>query len=76
VLATLAAKGGKVAPNETLLKAMPPDRGAKHSHVGLVIRQLREKIEDDPRSPLLLTTERGVGYRLNISLAAAPFAAT
>jgi len=30
------------------------------------VRRLREKIEHDPRSPTLLTTVWGVGYRFTI----------
>jgi DNA-binding response OmpR family regulator len=28
------------------------------------VRHLREKLEDDPRSPRLIVTVRGVGYRV------------
>ena len=29
------------------------------------MKRLREKIEDDPSDPKLITTVRGVGYRVN-----------
>ncbi|TJY38932.1 response regulator transcription factor [Cohnella pontilimi] len=33
--------------------------------VAVNVRRLREKIEDDPQNPLLITTVRGAGYRWN-----------
>jgi DNA-binding response OmpR family regulator len=30
------------------------------------MRQLRAKLEDNPREPLILLTEPGVGYRFSI----------
>ena len=30
--------------------------------VDVTVRRLREKIEDDPASPALILTRRGVGY--------------
>ena len=34
------------------------------STVTVHVRRLREKIEDDPTSPLLIKTVWGIGYRL------------
>jgi DNA-binding winged helix-turn-helix (wHTH) protein len=36
------------------------------STVTVHVRRLREKIEDDPKHPLLLKTVWGVGYRLDV----------
>jgi len=33
--------------------------------VDVAIGRLRAKVEDDPARPALITTVRGVGYRLN-----------
>jgi two-component system, OmpR family, KDP operon response regulator KdpE len=38
-------------------------RSARH-YVRAYVRQLREKLEDDPDQPTLIVTEWGVGYRL------------
>ena len=32
--------------------------------VNVAIQRLRAKVEDDPAHPVLITTVRGVGYRL------------
>jgi two-component system response regulator MtrA len=32
--------------------------------VDVAVQRLRSKIEDDPANPLIVTTVRGVGYRL------------
>lgn len=48
--------------------------GAAHSddtqYLRVFIGQLREKIEIDPASPKLITTEAGIGYRMEIAKAA------
>ncbi|MGA1828936.1 winged helix-turn-helix domain-containing protein, partial [Microbacterium sp.] len=41
------------------------------STVTVHVRRLREKIEDDPRDPLYLLTEWGIGYRFSAGRAAA-----
>jgi len=35
-------------------------------YLRVYMRSLRQKVEDDPAQPKLITTEQGVGYRLNI----------
>ena len=41
------------------------------STVTVHVRRLREKVEDDPTSPTLIRTVRGIGYRLDAPTAAA-----
>jgi two-component system response regulator VicR len=36
--------------------------------LSVYIRRLREKIEDDPRKPEYIVTQRGIGYRWNIKV--------
>jgi two-component system KDP operon response regulator KdpE len=33
-------------------------------YLRVYVRQLRQKLEDDPRNPQLILTESGIGYRL------------
>src|SRR5690606_6118373 len=65
VLAYLASAPRRVVSREELLRAVwesspewqDPDTVTEH------IRRIRYKIEPDPRSPTLITTARGAGYR-------------
>jgi two-component system KDP operon response regulator KdpE len=34
-------------------------------YLRVYIRQLRQKLEVDPRNPQLIVTESGIGYRFN-----------
>jgi len=63
LLKYLAGNCGQVITRETLLQDVwgyeyPGDVRT----VDVTIRRLREKIEDDPRSPRYIHTKRGVGY--------------
>lgn len=65
LLEILAQHWGKVVTHQHLLREI---WGAAHvdaSHyLRILVRKTRQKIEDDPARPRLLTTELGVGYRL------------
>jgi two-component system KDP operon response regulator KdpE len=37
--------------------------GSQMEYLRVYIRQLRQKLEEDPRNPQLILTESGVGYR-------------
>lgn len=64
LLARLAEGAGKVMTHRQLLTAV---WGPAHAHdvayLRVFIGQLRQKLESDPASPRLITTEPGVGYR-------------
>ncbi|MFQ5814661.1 MAG: response regulator transcription factor [Anaerolineae bacterium] len=60
----LAENAGRVLTNEQILEAV---WGAEYvnevDYVKLYIWRLRQKIEEDPRQPKYILTERGLGYR-------------
>ena len=64
LLHLLLANAGRVLPRDTLI-----DRIWGHDYVGdtktldVHIKRLRGKIEDDPASPVRITTIRGLGYK-------------
>lgn len=64
LLARLVEGGGKVLTHRQLLTAV---WGPAHEHdvqyLRVFVGQLRQKLEADPSSPRLITTEPGVGYR-------------
>jgi len=65
LLQVLAQHAGNVVTHQFLLKEV---WGSIHVHdthyLRIFVRKLRQKIEEDPNSPLILLTELGVGYRL------------
>jgi two-component system KDP operon response regulator KdpE len=65
LLQILARHAGNVVTHQHLLREV---WGPSHAHDGhylrIFIRKIRRKIEDNPGQPRLLTTELGVGYRL------------
>jgi two-component system KDP operon response regulator KdpE len=63
LLRLLVQNAGKVLTHRYLLKelwAVPTDA----QYLRVYVRQLRQKIEDDPERPRYITTETGIGYRL------------
>ena len=66
LLHELASRPGQVFTRELLL-----DRVWGYDYLGdsrlvdMAVKRLRDKIEDDPREPRIVTTVRGVGYRLD-----------
>ena len=65
LLRALAANVGVAVPHQQLLKEI---WGVHHlqktQYLRILVRQTRSKIEADPGNPKILTTESGVGYRL------------
>jgi len=63
----MAEHAGKVITHQQLLTAV---WGEAHrndvEYLRVYIRQLRQKLEDDPQQPAYLQTEPGVGYRLRL----------
>ena len=67
ILACLASAGGAAVTHSELAIRSDPEGGAKsRQDLRILIRQLRGKIEETPKMPLIITTERNVGYRLNV----------
>ncbi len=68
MLATLAARPGKVFTREALLEHIWGDSTYRDPRtVDVHVRHLREKLESDPKNPEYLFTVRGVGYRFRDS---------
>ena len=64
ILGALARSPGRVLTRETLLEHVWGDSEYRDPRtVDVHIRHLREKLERDPKTPELVQTMRGVGYR-------------
>ena len=62
----LMMHAGEPIPHARLLKSVwGPEHGNELEYLRTFIRQLRKKIEDDPRNPQYLLTDCYVGYRFN-----------
>jgi len=62
----LMMHAGEPIPHARLLKSVwGPEYGNELEYLRTFIRQLRKKIEDDPRNPQYLLTDAYVGYRFN-----------
>jgi len=65
LLAALVQEAGHVVPHTTLLHYVwGPQYEDRRQYLKLYIWYLRQKIEADPSRPMLIMTERGIGYRL------------
>ncbi len=65
VLAQLARAAGKVLSHKDLLTAVwGVAHAADTQYLRVVVGQLRQKLEPDPAQPRWISTEPGVGYRL------------
>jgi len=65
ILVALARRPGRVVPRDTLLaEAGRDDVTVSDRTVDVHVSHLRKKLGDDPRSPRLIKTVRGVGYVL------------
>ncbi len=64
LLTTLARHAGLVMTHRQLLKEVwGPGHAEDSTYVRMFMRQLRQKLENDPTQPRHLLTETGVGYR-------------
>lgn len=64
----LMANAGRPVPHGKLLRTVwGPEYGDELEYLRTFIRQIRVKIEDDPRDPKYLLTESHIGYRFNES---------
>ncbi len=64
LLKMLALAGGKVLTHRMMLeKVWGPAHGEDTQYLRVYIRQLREKLGDDPAAARFILTEPGIGYR-------------
>ena len=65
IVAELARFPGRVITHQQLLAAVWPSDYDRHiEYLRVMVRNIRQKLEDDPASPRLIVNELGVGYRL------------
>jgi two-component system KDP operon response regulator KdpE len=68
VLAELAKNPGRVITHRHLLATVwGPAQADRTEYLRVVMRGLRQKLEEEPVRPLLLINEPGVGYRLRLA---------
>jgi len=63
LLRVLVQHAGKVLPHKFLLSELW-DSLTDAQYLRVFVRQLRQKIEADPKRPQYVLTETGIGYRL------------
>jgi len=67
LLAYLSANAGRVLTHQSILNHVwGYTDGGQMEYLRVYIRQLRQKLEEDPRNPQLILTESGVGYRFMV----------
>lgn len=67
VLKILAQAGGRIVTQQYLLNEIWGPTAAENFHyLRIYVGALRKKLEIDPTSPMLIMTDPGVGYRLNV----------
>ena len=65
VVAELARFPGRVITHDKLLAAVWPRDYERHiEYLRVIVRNIRQKLEDDPARPGIIVNELGVGYRL------------
>jgi len=65
VVAELARFPGRVITHDKLLAAVWPRDYERHiEYLRVIVRNIRQKLEDDPTRPAVIVNELGVGYRL------------
>lgn len=64
-LLLFAKNKGRVVTRDMMREALWDDAGAyiEENTLSVYIKRLRDKLEDDPCAPALITTVRGMGYR-------------
>lgn len=64
LLHQLVRNEGRVMSNQMLLERVwGSDYTSETEYIKVYIQRLREKLEEDPRSPRMILSERGVGYK-------------
>ena len=65
LLSALVQDAGRTVSHDTLLRRVwGPEYSNRRDYLKLYIWYLRQKIEEDPRDPTRILSERGQGYRL------------
>ena len=65
LLEVLAQHAGRVVTSRQLLREVwGPGHAEQGHYLRIYVRQLRQKLEDQPAQPVYLKTETGIGYRL------------
>jgi two-component system KDP operon response regulator KdpE len=65
VLHQLALHPGRVVTHQRVLQAAwPLEQDRRIDYLRIVVRNLRQKLEEDPARPTLIMNEMGIGYRL------------
>ena len=59
-------RGKMLTHKEILKKVWGPAHGDDTTYLRVYIGQIREKIEDNPASPIFIRTDPGIGYRMEI----------
>jgi two-component system, OmpR family, KDP operon response regulator KdpE len=59
--------GEAVGQQQLLTEVWGEEHAQKSQYLRVLVRQVRAKIENDPGNPKVLTTESGIGYRLEAS---------
>ena len=68
LLRMLALHAGQAVGQQQLLtEVWGEEHALKSQYLRVLVRQVRGKIEKDPGNPKILTTESGIGYRLEAS---------
>ncbi|MDD5369000.1 MAG: response regulator transcription factor [Anaerolineaceae bacterium] len=66
LLAFLAGNPGRILTHQAILNYVwGYSDGSQMGYLRVYIRQLRQKLEVDPRNPQIILTESGIGYRFN-----------
>jgi two-component system KDP operon response regulator KdpE len=66
LLYQLTRNAGQVLLHDQLLtKIWGPEYLGELDYLRIYVRRLREKLEENPQQPVLILTERGLGYRFD-----------
>ncbi|PNU05616.1 response regulator [Novosphingobium guangzhouense] len=69
VVAQLAQHPGRVITHAQIMAQVWPASSERHvEYLRVLVRTLRQKLEDDPQRPQIIANELGVGYRLRVSV--------
>ncbi|MBB4857673.1 two-component system KDP operon response regulator KdpE [Novosphingobium chloroacetimidivorans] len=67
ILAQLASAAGRVVTHNQIMASVWPRESEHHvEYLRVLVRSLRQKLEQDPQRPELICNELGVGYRLRL----------
>jgi two-component system, OmpR family, KDP operon response regulator KdpE len=68
LLHALATHAGLVLTHPQLIEEIWRTRAGNIQYLRILVRKLRQKVEIDPTRPVLIVSESGVGYRLNLGM--------